>query len=44
MNQAVLNNWHTTQVDFVLAYPQADIEQETYLELPPGFEIQGTKK
>jgi Reverse transcriptase (RNA-dependent DNA polymerase) len=44
MIQAVLNNWHITQVDFVLAYPQADIEQETYLELPPGFEIQGTKK
>jgi Reverse transcriptase (RNA-dependent DNA polymerase) len=38
------NNWCTRQVDFVLAYPQADIEHATYLEPPPGFEIQGNKK
>jgi hypothetical protein len=35
---SILNNWHTRQVDFVLAYPQADIEFDMYMELPTGIE------
>jgi hypothetical protein len=38
---AVLNNWHTRQLDFVLAYTQADIERDLYMKLPPGFNIPG---
>ena len=34
---AILNSWHTRQVDFVLAYPQADIEYDMYMELPHGI-------
>jgi hypothetical protein len=35
---SILNNWHTRQVDFVLAYTQADIEFDMYMELPMGIE------
>jgi hypothetical protein len=35
---SVINKWHTRQVDFVLAYPQADIEFDMYMELPKGIE------
>jgi len=30
----VINKWHTRQIDFVLAYPQAPIKQDFYMELP----------
>jgi Reverse transcriptase (RNA-dependent DNA polymerase) len=33
--------WHTVQLDFVLAFPQAPIEQTQYMEVPKGFEIEG---
>ena len=35
---SILNNWHTRQVDFVLAYTQADIEFDMCMELPKGIE------
>jgi hypothetical protein len=35
---SILNNWHTRQVDFVLAYTQADIKFNMYMELPMGIE------
>jgi hypothetical protein len=41
MTMAILNNWHTRQLDFVLAYTQADIERDLYMKLPPGFTIPG---
>jgi len=34
---ALLNSWHTRQIDFVLAYPQADIECDLYMKMPSGF-------
>jgi Reverse transcriptase (RNA-dependent DNA polymerase) len=42
--QALLNNWHTKQLDFVLAYPQADVECDLYLGIPQGFEFEGSRK
>ena len=33
------NNWHTTQIDYVLAYPQAPVEHEVYMEIPRGYEL-----
>ncbi len=39
--QAVMQNWHTRQIDFVLAYPQADIETELFMKLPRGIEVPG---
>jgi hypothetical protein len=36
---AWLSNWHTRQCDFVLAYPQAPIEFDLYMELPKGVSV-----
>eukprot|EP00978_Attheya_sp_CCMP212_P035604 scaffold155678_cov30-Attheya_sp.AAC.2 len=36
---AIVNNWHTRQIDFVLAYPQADVECDMYMEIPRGFQL-----
>jgi Reverse transcriptase (RNA-dependent DNA polymerase) len=41
---AILNKWHTRQIDFVLAYPQADIECPIYMDIPSQFECQGSRK
>jgi Reverse transcriptase (RNA-dependent DNA polymerase) len=38
---AAQHNWHTVQLDYVLAFPQAPIERTLYMEIPKGFEIEG---
>jgi len=43
MTLAIINNWHTKQLDFVLAFPQADIERELYMKLPAGFTVEGKR-
>ena len=37
----ILKNWHTRQLDFVLAYPQADAKTEQYMDMPVGFDVGG---
>jgi hypothetical protein len=32
-------NWHTTQIDYVLAFPQAPVERDIYMEIPKGFDL-----
>jgi hypothetical protein len=39
--QAILHGWHTGQLDFTLAYPQADVDHELYMELPKGIKVHG---
>jgi hypothetical protein len=41
MSLAIINNWYTRQIDFVLAYTQANIERDLYMKLPSGFVIPG---
>jgi hypothetical protein len=41
ISMAILNNWYTRQLDFVLAYTQADIERDLYMKLPAGFSVPG---
>jgi hypothetical protein len=41
---ALIKGWHTRQVDFVLAPPQADIETELFMEIPHGFEFENSRK
>ena len=41
MSLAMLNKWHTRQLDFLLAYTQADIERDLYMKIPAGFVISG---
>jgi hypothetical protein len=33
----ILFDWALCQVDFIMAYPQAPIEMDMYMELPTGF-------
>jgi hypothetical protein len=41
---SVLQNWRTRQLDFVLAYPQADVETKQYIEMPKGFDVGGKSR
>jgi Reverse transcriptase (RNA-dependent DNA polymerase)/GAG-pre-integrase domain len=42
LNMAAVNGWETRQLDFVLAYPQAPVETDLYMEIPAGFAIKGS--
>jgi hypothetical protein len=42
--QSLINNWHTKQLDFVLAYTQAPVERELYIEIPMGIDLDGADK
>ena len=33
--------WHTQQIDYVLAFPQAPVEKEIYMKIPKGFRVTG---
>ena len=42
---SIIYKWHTKQVDFALAFPQADIEIPMYMKLLVGIKIkEGNKK
>jgi hypothetical protein len=41
---AAINGWHTTQIDFVMAYTHADIATTTYMELPLGVSLPNLSK
>jgi hypothetical protein len=34
---SLLSGWHTQQIDFVLAFPQAKVECDIFIEAPLGF-------
>jgi Reverse transcriptase (RNA-dependent DNA polymerase) len=37
----IIRGWSTRQIDFVMAYPQADIStNHVYIEIPKGFEFE----
>ena len=36
---SIIKSWHTWQIDFTLAYSQADVECDLYMELPKGFKV-----
>ena len=36
---SALFSWHTRQIDYVLAFPQAPVEREIYMKIPAGFKI-----
>jgi len=33
------NGWHTIQLDYVLAFPQAPVDRECYMQIPKGIKI-----
>jgi Reverse transcriptase (RNA-dependent DNA polymerase) len=44
MYMAVLKSWYTRQLDVVLAFPQAPVETDLYMEIPAGFDTNGENK
>lgn len=34
-----VHKWHTKQLDFVLAFPQAPVDRDIYMKIPKGFEL-----
>ena len=36
---ATANNWASTQVDYVMAFPQAPSERDVYMEIPRGYDL-----
>jgi hypothetical protein len=40
----ILLRWHTRQIDFILAYPQAPLETPLYMEVPKGVNLQNLPK
>ena len=36
---AATENFHTKSIDFVLAYPQANLDVYIYMQLPQGFNV-----
>jgi hypothetical protein len=41
---STIRGWSTRQIDFVMAYPQADIStNHVYIEIPKGFEFKGSR-
>ena len=36
---AAIKNLHTKSIDFVLPYPQADLDVDIYMDLPQGFNL-----
>jgi hypothetical protein len=40
---SLIYQWKTRQIDFVLAFPQADVECELYMELPRGLIFEGCR-
>jgi Reverse transcriptase (RNA-dependent DNA polymerase) len=39
-----LTKWETRHLDFVLAFPQAPVETDLYMEVPAGFKVNGNPK
>ena len=38
------NSWHTIQLDYVLAFPQAPVDRECYMQIPKGIKIDAPGK
>jgi hypothetical protein len=43
LTQSLLHNWKTKQIDFVLAFPQAPVERDLYMEIPKGIRVDGAE-
>ena len=39
----LLSDWKTRQLDFVLAFPQAPVECDLYMEVPMGYKMKGNR-
>ena len=39
LTPAAIENLHTRSINFVLVYPQANLDVDIYMELPQGFNV-----
>ena len=39
----LIHSWHTVQLDYVSAFPQAPVERALYMHVPKGFEVEGAE-
>ena len=44
LSMILLNRWHTVQLDYVLAFPQAPINRELYMKIPIGMDVPQGKR
>ena len=40
---SLINGWHTRQIDFVMAYPQAKVSHDVYMLIPDKFRVKEGK-
>ena len=40
---SLVHNWHTRQLDFILAYPQAKVSHDLYMHVPEKFTVSNDK-
>jgi hypothetical protein len=41
LSLTAIHGWHTKQIDYVQAFPQAPVEKDLYMKIPKGFELEG---
>ena len=41
LTMVIVNDWKTKQLDYTLAFPQAPVERELYMQIPKGLTING---
>ena len=44
LTMVLLNQWHTVQLDYVLAFIQAPINRELYMRIPTGMQVPNGNK
>ena len=44
LSMVLIFKWHTIQLDYVLAFPQAPIERELFMKIPAGVTLHGKNK
>ena len=37
----LFHKWHSCQIDYISAFPQAPIERHTFTRIPPGMKVNG---
>jgi predicted adenine nucleotide alpha hydrolase (AANH) superfamily ATPase len=41
LDPTCLSPWYTTQIDFIIAYPQSEAECDIFMKIPKDFKIDG---
>ena len=44
LTMVATQNWKTRQLDYVLAFPQAPVQRDLYMEIPKGIKVDGADK